>query len=188
MKQCSHSITGPSVWSHVAVPQDPDSLSGTVEQQCLIGSIAMGSDRLPLRHQTVLWLIIKHSIWKPMMMMADSLQMRILGRLVVSSCMLVGDCRVWFLMHRPYCTLDRQRFGLKMIGMLHAFFCLLRLSFVASCLFASNLWLASLTDEHQLSQSEASCCHDWWLILAYASCLSLDTASESQWNLGNSFP
>ena len=50
-------------------------------------------------------------------------------------------------------------------------FCLLRSSFAASCHAASNLQLAFLTDEHQLSQSEASCCHDWRLIPAYASCL-----------------
>ena len=36
------------------------------------------------------------------------------------SCMLVGGCRVWFLIRRPYCTLDRQRFGLRMIVMLHS--------------------------------------------------------------------
>ena len=51
------------------------------------------------------------------------------------------------------------------------FFSLLRLFFVASCLSASNLWLAFLTDERQLSQSETSCCYDWWLIPTCASCL-----------------
>ena len=50
-------------------------------------------------------------------------------------------------------------------------FCFLRLSFVASCLSASNSRLAFLTDERQLSGSKASCCHDWWLIPACASCL-----------------
>ena len=49
-------------------------------------------------------------------------------------------------------------------------FCLLHLSFVASCLPASNVWLAFLTDERQLSQSLTSCCHDWRLIPACASC------------------
>ena len=39
-------------------------------------------------------------------------------------------------------------------------FCLLRFSFAALCLSASNLRLAFLTDERQLSRSEASCCHD----------------------------
>ena len=40
------------------------------------------------------------------------------------------------------------------------FFCLLRFSFAALCLSASNSHLAFLTDERQLSQSEASCCPD----------------------------
>ena len=44
--------------------------------------------------------------------------------------------------------------------MLLALFCLLRFSFAASCLSASNLQLAFLTDERQLSLSEASYCHD----------------------------
>ena len=48
---------------------------------------------------------------------------------------------------------------------------LLRLSFVASCLSASNLRLALLTYERQLSRSEASCFHDLWLISSCASCL-----------------
>ena len=47
----------------------------------------------------------------------------------------------------------------------------LHLSFAASNLFALNLQLSFLTDKQQLSWSEASCCHDWWLIPACASCL-----------------
>ena len=39
-------------------------------------------------------------------------------------------------------------------------FSLLRFSFAALCLSASNLQLAFLADERQLSRSEASCCHD----------------------------
>ena len=39
-------------------------------------------------------------------------------------------------------------------------FCLLRFSFAALCLSASDSQLAFLTDERQLSRSEASCCHD----------------------------
>ena len=39
-------------------------------------------------------------------------------------------------------------------------YCLLRLSFAASCLSASSLRLAFLTDERQLSRFEASCCQD----------------------------
>ena len=50
-------------------------------------------------------------------------------------------------------------------------FCCLCFSYAALCLPASNSQLAFLTDKHQLSQSEVSCCHDWWLIPACASCL-----------------
>ena len=39
-------------------------------------------------------------------------------------------------------------------------FCLLRFSFAALYLSASNSQLAFLTDERQLSRSQASCCHD----------------------------
>ena len=92
----------------------------------------------------------RHCAWHMWMdgWMAHSSLMRILGRFMVSSCMLIGGCRVWFLMRRPYCTLDRWKFGLRMTGMLHAL--------SASCVFplrlhasASNLWLALLTDECQ---------------------------------------
>ena len=44
----------------------------------------------------------------------------LLGRLMVNSCMLVGGCRDWFFMRAPYRTLDRQRFGMRMVGMLLA--------------------------------------------------------------------
>ena len=37
--------------------------------------------------------------------------------------------------------------------------CVLQYLLAASCLSASNLQLAFLTDERQLSRSEASCCH-----------------------------
>ena len=40
------------------------------------------------------------------------------------------------------------------------FFCFLRLSFAALCLSASSLGLALLPDQHQMSGSEASSCHD----------------------------
>ena len=42
------------------------------------------------------------------------------GRLMISSCTLVGGCVDRLLMRTPYCTLDRRRFGLRMIGMLVA--------------------------------------------------------------------
>ena len=92
-------------------------------------------------------------------MMADSSQARIVGKIDVRCCTLVGGSRVRSLMRTPFCTLDRRRFGLRTIAMLPAF-CLLRLSFAASCLSASNLRLALLTDERQLSRSEATYCHD----------------------------
>ena len=55
----------------------------------------------------------------------------ILGRLMVSSCKLVDGCRVWFLMCRPYCTLNRRMFGLRMIGM--------QFALSASCAFSLQL-------------------------------------------------
>ena len=39
-------------------------------------------------------------------------------------------------------------------------FCLLRFSFAALCLSASNSQLTFLTDQRQLSRFQASCCHD----------------------------
>ena len=56
-------------------------------------------------------------------MMADSSKTRIWGRLMVSCffCMLVGDCGFRFLIRRPYRTLKRWRFGLRMIGRLLVF-------------------------------------------------------------------
>ena len=50
---------------------------------------------------------------------------------MVSSCMLIGGCRVRFLVRGPYCTLDRRRFRLRMIRRL--------LAPTASCIFP--LWL-----------------------------------------------
>ena len=56
------------------------------------------------------------------LMMADISGTRIFVRLMVSSSssMLVCGCRIWFLMRKSYCSLDRRRFGLRMIGMLYA--------------------------------------------------------------------
>ena len=88
--------------------------------------------------------------------------------------MLAGDCSIQFLMCTPYYTSDlyRQKFGLRMIGML--------LALSASCIFAAlcfsalNLRLAFPIDERRLSQSKASCCHDWWLIpICAGSCVQL---------------
>ena len=54
-------------------------------------------------------------------------------------------------MRTPYRTLDRRRFGLTMIWMLLALSASCGFSFAASYLSASNLQLAFLTDERQLS-------------------------------------
>ena len=90
------------------------------------------------------------------------------GRLMATSGMLDGGRRVRFFMRWPYCTLDRRSFRLRMIGML--------LALSASCVFPLRLYaslpllnvrLALLTDESQLSRSEAFCRHDWWLSLAW---------------------
>ena len=94
----------------------------------------------------------------------------LLGRLMVSSGILAGGCRDQFLMRTPFRALDRSRFGMRMVGIL--------LALSASCVFPLRLhaslprtYMAFLTDERQLSRSEASCCHDGWLIPACASCL-----------------
>ena len=71
--------------------------------------------------------------------------------------MLVGGCRDQFLMRTPYPTLDRRRFGMRMVAMLLA---LSASSVFPLRLYASNSQLAFLTDECQLSRFEASCCHD----------------------------
>ena len=76
----------------------------------------------------------------------------ILGRLMVSSCMLIGGCRICFLMGTPCCTLDRRSFGLRMIEM--------QLTLSASCVFPLPLhaslprtynWLFSLMSTNYLS-------------------------------------
>ena len=82
---------------------------------------------------------------------------------MVSSCMLVGGCRDQFLMHNLYRTLDRQRFGMRMVMML--------LGLSASCVFPLQLY-ASLPQTHNwlFSMRSASCLR---LILACASYLQL---------------
>ena len=85
--------------------------------------------------------------------MADFLRMRILGRMMVSCCMIVGGCRVWFLIRTPYCTSDRRRFGLRKIGMLHA---------LSSC-------CVSLLRLHASPPRT----YDWLFSLMSASCLGL---------------
>ena len=91
--------------------------------------------------------------------MPHSSQTRIVGKIDVNSCTPYGGCRGRFLMPSPYCTLNRRRFGVRMVWML--------LALSASCVFTLRLHaslpriqLSFLTDERQLSRSEASCCHD----------------------------
>ena len=85
--------------------------------------------------------------------MAGSSQTGIWGRLMVSSCMLVGDCRVRFWMRTPYRTLNRRRFGLRTIGML--------LALSASCVFTLRL------------QASLSRTYDWLFSLMSAICFGL---------------
>ena len=75
----------------------------------------------------------------------------LLGWLMVNSCMLVGGCRDRFLMRTPYRTLDRRRFGLRMVRILFAL--------SASCVFPlrlytslprTNNWLSSLMSASRL--------------------------------------
>ena len=72
---------------------------------------------------------------------------------MVNSCLLIGGCRDWFLMCTPYRTLDRRRFGMRMVGML----CPLS----SSCGFPLRLY-ASLPQTH-----------NWLFSLMSASCLGL---------------
>ena len=72
---------------------------------------------------------------------------------MVSSCMLVGGCRDRFLMRTPSRTLDRQRFGMRMVMML--------LGLSASCVFPLRLY-ASLPWTH-----------NWLFSLMSTSCLNL---------------
>ena len=54
------------------------------------------------------------------------------GRLKVNSCMLAGGCRDRILMRTPYRTLDRRRFGMRMVGKL--------LALSASCVFSLRFY------------------------------------------------
>ena len=64
--------------------------------------------------------------------------------------MLTGDRRVRLLMRRPYCTLERRRFGLRIIWML--------LTVFASCVFPLRLHASLLRTYNRLSSlMNASC-------------------------------
>ena len=93
------------------------------------------------------------SLWRLLSkwdVMAHSSHTRILGRLMVSSCNLVGGCRVRFLMHGPHRTLDRRWFGLRMTGRL--------LALSASCIFPLRLHASlSQTFDGFFSLMSASC-------------------------------
>ena len=69
---------------------------------------------------------------------------------MVNSCTLVGGCRDRFLMRTLYCTFDRRKFGMRMVGML--------LALSASCVSPLRLH-ASLprTDDWLFSLMSASC-------------------------------
>ena len=92
--------------------------------------------------------------------MADSSQTRIFGK--VDGQFLHARWRLW----TP--ILDAQtllHFGQAKVWVENDWeaarsFYLLRFSFATPCFSTSNLHLAVLTDERQLSRSEASCCHD----------------------------
>ena len=78
--------------------------------------------------------------------------------------MLVSGCRDWFLMPTPYCTLERQRFGLRMIGMLlasHEFILIL---------FTNYTKLTMYQRFHKIEKESRHypvICH-WWVHLAAA--------------------
>ena len=79
---------------------------------------------------------------------------------MVNSCTLFGSCRDPILDAHPLLHFGQTRVWVEDDWDAARSFCLLRFFFAASCLSASNLQLAFLTDERQLSRSEASCCND----------------------------
>ena len=64
--------------------------------------------------------------------------------------MLAGGRRVRFLMRRPYCTLERRRFGLRIIWML--------LTVFASCVFPLRLHASLLRTYDRLSSLMSTNC------------------------------
>ena len=86
-----------------------------------------------------------------------------LGRSIVSSCVLVGGCRDWLLMHTPFRTLDRRRFGMRMIGMLLALsaFCVFHLRLYTSLPRTHN-WLFSLISASCLVFRPPAAMTDGW--------------------------
>ena len=123
-------------------------------------------------HTVTTWfysLVMLSVFFKVCLMMADSSQTRIFRKVegqFLHACWWLGDF---------WCAHPTALWTDKLLGLGWLRCCLLFLppafSFAASCLSASNLWLAFLTDECQPSWSGASCCYDWWLIPAYTRCL-----------------
>ena len=74
-----------------------------------------------------------HEILMMMVVMVIPRRRGLLGRLMVNSCILVGDCGDRFLMRTPYCILDRQRFGMRIDGML---------AVSAPCVFPLRLYIS----------------------------------------------
>ena len=77
-----------------------------------------------------------------------------LGRLMVNSCTLVGGCRDRFLMRTTLLHFGQTKVLDEDCRDVTRSFCLLRFSFAALCLSASNSQLAFLADECQLSWSD----------------------------------
>ena len=88
-----------------------------------------------------------------MMMMAHSSQTRIVRKVDGQYLHARGGCRDRFLMRTSYRTLDRRRFGMRMVVML--------LALSASCVFHFRLYVS-------LPRT-----HTWLFSLMSASCLSL---------------
>ena len=94
------------------------------------------------------------------MMTAHFSQMRILGKVdgpFLHTC--------WWLQRLILDALTLLHFGQMKVWVVDDWdaarsSCLLQFSLVASCLSDANLQLDFLTDEHQLSQPEASCRYD----------------------------
>ena len=93
-----------------------------------------------------------------------------LGRLMVSFCMLVGGRRVRFLMCTPYRTLNRRRFGRRMIGMLLApsVTCVFPLRLHASLPRTYDLFFFSLMSAICLCLRPSAAMTDGWCPLVRA--------------------
>ena len=92
----------------------------------------------------------------------------LLGSMMVNSCMLMVAVETDSLCARPTALWTDEGLGWGWWGCCSLF---LRLGFFLCGFSALNAQLAFLTDECQLFWSEASCCHNWWLIPACTSCL-----------------